>query len=110
MRNNQPVTQQEFVLPEGVAIISRTDTKGIITDCNTEFIGISGYSREELMGQPHNLVRHPDMPPAAFQDLWDTLKRRRPWSGYVKNRRKTEIFIGFTPRPRRFPTAAAIRR
>jgi len=88
MKNNQPVTNNEYVLRDGAAIISRTDARGIITDCNEEFIEASGYPREELIGQPHNLVRHPDMPPEGFQDLWDTLKRGRPWVGLVKNRRK----------------------
>jgi aerotaxis receptor len=92
MRNNQPVTNQEYVLREGAAIISRTDSKGRIVDCNQEFIEASGFTREELIGQPHNMVRHPDMPEEAFRDFWDTLKRGRPWSGMVKNRRKNGDF------------------
>ncbi|HEY3326245.1 MAG TPA: PAS domain-containing methyl-accepting chemotaxis protein [Novimethylophilus sp.] len=88
MKNNQPVTNREYVLRDGAAIISRTDAKGIITDCNDEFVEASGYTREELIGRPHNIVRHPDLPPEAFRDLWDTLKRGRPWAGLVKNRRK----------------------
>ena len=80
MRNNQPVTNQEYVLREGAAIISRTDSKGRIVDCNLEFIEASGYTRDELIGQPHNMVRHPDMPEEAFRDFRDTLKRGRPWS------------------------------
>lgn len=88
MKNNQPVTNHEYVLREGAAIISRTDSKGRIVDCNLEFIEASGFTREELIGQPHNMVRHPDMPEEAFRDFWDTLKRGRPWSGMVKNRRK----------------------
>lgn len=92
MRNNQPVTDKEYVLRDGAAIISRTDGKGLIVDCNEEFIEASGFTRDELIGKPHNMVRHPDMPPAAFHDFWDTLKRGRPWSGMVKNRRKNGDF------------------
>jgi aerotaxis receptor len=92
MRNNQPVTDNEYVLRDGAAIVSRTDAKGIITECNDEFIQASGYAREELIGKPHNLVRHPDMPPEGFRDLWDTLKKGRPWVGLVKNRRKNGDF------------------
>ena len=88
MRNNQPVTQQEYRLPAGSALISRTDEKGRITECNDAFVEVSGFVREELIGQPHNIIRHPDMPPEAFRDMWDTLKKGRPWSGLVKNRCK----------------------
>lgn len=88
MRNNQPINNQEYVLRDGAAIISRTDAKGRITDCNEEFVEAAGFTREELIGQPHNIIRHPDMPEAAFEDLWRTLKSGRPWSGIVKNRRK----------------------
>ncbi|GAA5176117.1 methyl-accepting chemotaxis protein [Niveibacterium umoris] len=88
MRNNQPVTQTEYLLHDGAAIISRTDRKGQITACNEEFVEAAGFTREELIGAPHNLVRHPDMPIEAFRDLWATLKKGRPWSGMVKNRRK----------------------
>jgi aerotaxis receptor len=92
MRNNQPVTDEEYVLREGAAIVSRTNAKGVITNCNHEFIEASGYAREELIGKAHNLVRHPDVPPEAFRDLWDTIKRGRPWVGIVKNRRKNGGF------------------
>jgi aerotaxis receptor len=88
MRNNQPVTGREFPFPQGKTVISYTDLKGQITRANDVFIELSGYTKEELIGKPHNLVRHPDMPPEAFRDLWDTLKKDRPWSGLVKNRRK----------------------
>lgn len=88
MRNNQPVTPSEYVVPPGAAIISRTDTSGRITHCNEEFVRASGFERAELIGQPHNMIRHPDMPEEAFRDMWATLKRGRPWSGMVKNRRK----------------------
>lgn len=88
MRNNQPVTGREYPFPQGQTVISYTNLKGQITRANAAFVELSGFTKEELMGQPHNLVRHPDMPPEAFRDLWDTLKAGRPWSGLVKNRRK----------------------
>lgn len=73
MRNNLPVTQKEFVIPDGVTLVSTTDLKSHITYCNPAFIAVSGYDREELLGQPHNIVRHPDMPGEAFRDMWTTL-------------------------------------
>ncbi len=92
MRNNQPVTQREHVIPDDAVIISHTNEKGIITDVNPDFLDASGYSREELIGQPHNLLRHPDMPAEGFRDLWATLGHRRAWTGVVKNRRKNGDF------------------
>jgi len=88
MKKNLPVTHQEFLLPPGTAIISRTDLRGCITSCNDDFVASSGFAREELLGQAHNIVRHPDMPEEAFADMWRTIARKRPWSGVVKNRRK----------------------
>ncbi len=88
MRNNQPVTGQEYVIRDAAAFITHTDAKGRITRANDEFVEASGFTREELIGEPHNIVRHPDMPSEAFRDLWATLKRGRPWTGLVKNRRK----------------------
>ncbi|MBY0469193.1 MAG: PAS domain-containing protein [Burkholderiaceae bacterium] len=88
MRNNQPVTQREFELPDGVTLMSTTDPQSHINYANAAFIHASGYTREELQGQPHNLVRHPDMPQEAFADMWATLKRGEPWTAVVKNRRK----------------------
>ena len=88
MRNNQPVTGREHPFPQGKTVISYTNLKGQITRANDAFIELSGFTREELIGQAHNIVRHPDMPPEAFRDLWDTLKKGRPWSGLVKNRCK----------------------
>ena len=87
MRTNLPVTQKEYILREGASIVSRTDLKGRITYVNDDFIEASGFTEAELMGQPHNLLRHPDMPALAFADLWNTVKAGRPWSGVVKNRR-----------------------
>lgn len=88
MRNNGPVTQHEVLMPEGSMIVSRTDDKGRIQFVNEDFIAISGFTKDELIGQPHNLIRHPDMPPEAFEDMWRDLKAGMPWSGYVKNRIK----------------------
>ncbi len=88
MRNNLPVSQREFVLPEDSTLLSVTDTKGHIVYCNPTFVQVSGFAREELLGQPHNIVRHPDMPAEAFRDMWATLHSGRPWRGVVKNRRK----------------------
>jgi methyl-accepting chemotaxis protein len=88
MRVNLPVTGTEYVLRDGAAIVSKTDTKGRITYVNDDFIEASGFVEDELIGKAHNLVRHPDMPPEAFADLWRTLEAGRPWTGYVKNRRK----------------------
>ncbi|TAN48672.1 MAG: PAS domain S-box protein [Methylococcaceae bacterium] len=88
MKINLPVTNNEIQLQEGTSIVSNTDTKGIITYVNRDFIETSGYTSEELLGKNHNIVRHPDMPPAAFADLWETLKKGSPWSGIVKNRAK----------------------
>ena len=88
MRNNQPVTHREHQIPEGTHLISVTDPQGRILYGNTSFIEASGFSENELLGQPHNLIRHPDMPQEAFRDLWATLKEGLPWTGLVKNRRK----------------------
>ncbi|MCE3604149.1 methyl-accepting chemotaxis protein [Massilia sp. P8910] len=92
MRNNLPVTGIEYELREGQSIVSKTDTKGIITYVNASFIEVSGFAEDELVGKPHNLVRHPDMPADAFADLWRSMKAGRPWTGVVKNRRKNGDF------------------
>jgi len=89
MKNkNAFVSQKEVVLDANVVLVTKTDTKGIISYTNDAFCRIAGYTREELIGKSHNVVRHPDMPPAAFKWLWDTLKAERPWRGMVKNRCK----------------------
>ncbi len=88
MRNNGPITQQEYIVPEGATLVSTTDLKSRITYCNPSFIEVSGYRREELIGQPHNMIRHPDMPQEAFRDMWATIESGQPWSALVKNRRK----------------------
>ncbi|KAA6162948.1 PAS domain-containing methyl-accepting chemotaxis protein, partial [Pseudomonas veronii] len=89
MRNNQPVTQRERTFPAQQRLISTTDAKGVITYCNDAFVEISGFSRDELVRAPHNLVRHPDVPAAVFGHMWSTLKQGLPWMGIVKNRCKT---------------------
>lgn len=88
MKTNLPVTQKEILLGAGQSIVSTTDLKGTITYINRIFLDISGFAENELLGQPHNIVRHPDMPPEAFADFWNTLKAGRPWTGVVKNRCK----------------------
>ncbi|MBT9488692.1 MAG: PAS domain-containing protein [Rubrivivax sp.] len=88
MRINQPVSQREYAFPPGVTLVSVTDLKGRIVYCNPAFLEVSGYSRDELIGQPHNIVRHPDMPEEAFRDMWATIQAGAPWTGLVKNRRK----------------------
>ncbi len=87
MRQNLPITNVETLLPEGEFIYSRTDLKGQIVEANEAFAKISAFRREDMIGQPHNMVRHPDMPPEAFADMWRDLKAGRPWRGLVKNRR-----------------------
>lgn len=92
MRVNLPVTDEEYEFPAKTMLVSTTDTTGVITHCNQAFMDASGYAYEELIGQPHNLIRHPDMPPQAYKDLWATVGRGLPWSGIVKNRRKNGGF------------------
>jgi len=88
MRVNHPVTNQENRFPEKMTLSSVTDINGVIQYVNKEFIHISGYSQDELLGENHNLIRHPDMPPAAFEHMWQTIKADKPWRGMVKNRCK----------------------
>jgi aerotaxis receptor len=82
------VTDVETPYPDGRLIVSRTDPEGNITHFNQSFLEMSGYSEEELQDAPHHILRHPDMPAAAFQDLWSTVQSGKKWSGYVKNLRK----------------------
>jgi methyl-accepting chemotaxis protein/aerotaxis receptor len=88
MRDTGPVTDRERLMAADQFLVSRTDVRGIILFANQDFIDISGFSRDELIGKPHNLVRHPDMPAEAFADLWDTVRRGQSWIGVVKNRAK----------------------
>ncbi|BCN92282.1 hypothetical protein THMIRHAM_00670 [Thiomicrorhabdus immobilis] len=88
MRNNQPVTQRAHRLKPDTLLVSHTDLKGTIIYANEAFVEASGFTYEELMGQPHNLLRHPDVPEQVFADFWDTIQAGRPWHQIVKNRRK----------------------
>jgi aerotaxis receptor len=88
VKTNHPVTYNEIPFPAGTYLVSKTDLKGIITYANEAFVEISGFSRDELVGKNHNIVRHPDMPPQAFEDLWRTVQAGLPWRSIVKNRAK----------------------
>ena len=92
MRTNLPVTTVEYPITDETLIVSKTDTKGRLTYFNDQFVDAAGFTEAELMGQPHNIIRHPDMPPEAFADLWATLKAGKPWAGAVKDRRKNGDF------------------
>jgi len=96
MKRNLPVTNNEVEMKEDEIIVSCTDLKGKLTSVNPDFIQMSGFTEDELIGQPHNMVRHPDMPSAAFKDLWDSLKANIPWIGYVKNRCKNGDYYWVT--------------
>ena len=82
----------ETAVPEDELIISRTDLEGMITYANETFAEISGYDMDEIIGQPHSIVRHPDMPAAMFKDLWATIQNKKQWNGVVKNLRKDRGF------------------
>ncbi|PIG27556.1 methyl-accepting chemotaxis sensory transducer with Pas/Pac sensor [Janthinobacterium sp. 35] len=101
MRVNMPITQKEYVLNEGMTIVSTTDLQGNINYANQYFIEVSGFLETELLGAPQNILRHPDMPVEAFADLWDTIKTGMPWTGMVKNRCKNGdfywVFANITP-------------
>lgn len=89
-KSNSPtkITKQEKVMSENDFIVSKTDTKGFITYCNQIFIDMSGYTKEELIGSNHNLIRHPDMPAVAFSLAWDLIKKGEEFFGFVKNLKK----------------------
>ncbi|MGI4856156.1 MAG: methyl-accepting chemotaxis protein [Janthinobacterium lividum] len=87
MRINLPVTGEQYDYPASEQLVSVTDLQGVIRYCNPAFIKVSGFTREALIGQPHNLVRHPDMPALAYADLWATVRSGKPWTAIVKNRR-----------------------
>lgn len=82
----------ETIVPKNELIVSRTDLKGIISYANETFAEISGYSVEELIGKPHNIVRHPDMPKSVFKELWNSLNTKGSWKGIIKNIRKDTGF------------------
>lgn len=92
MRQNMPVTNQEKTFSKDEKLITTTDLKGKILHCNDAFVKISGFDKSELIGSPHNIVRHPDMPKEAFKIMWDTLKQGKAWMGLVKNRCKNGDF------------------
>ncbi|MFV1984945.1 MAG: methyl-accepting chemotaxis protein [Thiohalomonadales bacterium] len=92
MKNNQPVTNKEKTFPNDIYIVSTTSVKGIINSINQDFLDISGFTEEELINKNHNIIRHPDMPAAAFGDLWNDLKAGKSWMGVVKNRCKNGDF------------------
>ncbi len=92
MRVNQPITDHEVEVPDGEPLVSRTDPGGRIVFVNHVFVETSGFTEQELVGSPHNIVRHPHMPQQAFANLWATIKAGRPWDGLVKNRSKTGDF------------------
>jgi aerotaxis receptor len=92
MRTNLPVTAVEHHIQEGTFVVSKTDLAGVMTFVNSEFLRISGFTEQELIGAPQNIVRHPDMPSAAFADLWATIKAGKHWHGMVKNRCKNGDF------------------
>lgn len=89
MKMNMPVTDKEVELEKGCFFVTRTDLKGAIIYANDAFVKVSGFSRDELMGANHNIIRHPDTPEVLFEDLWSTLKEGKPWHGVIKNRTKT---------------------
>ncbi|MEP0074241.1 MAG: PAS domain-containing methyl-accepting chemotaxis protein [Marinomonas sp.] len=92
MRKNTPVTDQEKTFDKSVKLVTTTDLNGNIVYCNDAFVDISGFTKEELIGSPHNIVRHPDMPQEAFKIMWETLKQGNAWMGLVKNRCKNGDF------------------
>jgi len=88
MRRKILYTEIETSYPDGKLIVSTTNPDGVITHVNQSFVEMSGYTEDELIGSPHSILRHPDMPPAAFKDLWDIVKTGEKWQGFVKNLRK----------------------
>ena len=101
MKNKTPPLDKEITFTEEQILVSKTNTKGIITYCNPDFIEISGYKKSELIGQQHNIVRHPDMPRVIFKLLWETLQANREFNGYIKNLAKDGsyywVFANVTP-------------
>lgn len=102
---------QEYILNNDDFLVSQTDEKGIILFANDDFCKIAGYDISELIGKPHNIVRHPDMPKAAFKDLWNTVKNGDVWTGYVKNKTKDGgyYWVFATVYPMKDPTTKQIR-
>lgn len=92
MRTNLPVSKVEYQVPEGTVLVTKSDLDGTITYCNKECAEVSGYLESELLGQPHNMIRHPDVPQRVFADLWETVASGKAWHGVIKNRRKNGDF------------------
>lgn len=90
MKRPTPINEEVFF--DGRSLISETDTRGLITFVNRKFSEMSGYSKEEAIGQPHSLLRHPDMPKIAFEQMWKAIQDGKIWEGYVKNLRKDGKF------------------
>jgi PAS domain S-box-containing protein len=88
MRMNLPISDIRYPVPAGAVLVSRTDLKGIITYCNKMFCEVSGYGEHEMLGEPHNLIRHPDVPAEFFAGCWERIRAGKPWNGIIKNRRK----------------------
>jgi len=86
--SKRPEPIDEEVIFDGRSLISETDTKGIITFVNRKFVEMTGYSKQEAIGMPHSILRHPDMPKAAFEQMWKVIQEGKVWDGYVKNLRK----------------------
>ena len=103
MGNNVTPVDEEVTFAdvgaENKSVVTRTDLDGVITFANRTFCKLAGYEKDELVGQQHSIVRHPDMPKAAFENMWDTIKKNQKWHGFVKNLRKdgkyywTEAFV-----------------
>ena len=93
MKNNQPVTGVNIDVGVNDNILSTTDLKGAITYINPDFLDLSGFTKDELCGKNHTIIRHPDMPPAAFESLWREVKAGKPWMGIVKNRCKNGALL-----------------
>ncbi|PJZ31402.1 methyl-accepting chemotaxis protein [Leptospira kmetyi] len=89
MRKNLPVTNKELEIPFNAVLISRTDTKGRISYVSQDFAEISGFPEKEMLGEPHNLIRHPDVPSEVYREMWETIQNGNPWNGVVKNRAKS---------------------
>lgn len=96
----------EIKMPDGMIIVSETDAKGIILHANADFCKMAGYSIEELIGKPHNMIRHSDMPKVAFADLWETIQAGKIWKGIVKNRTKSGAYywVNATAYPSKSPS------
>jgi len=101
MKNKISPTNSEQIFPEDRLLVSKTNPKGLITYCNSDFIDISGYTESELLGNQHNIVRHPDMPRVIFKVMWETLESNREFNGYIKNLSKNGdfywVFANVTP-------------